>query len=84
MSQMSAYDTFTCLPRTRWQRSSHGDQQFWLTCITIWVQHLKMMGGNLHAVPRYSSRGSLHISQSLLGSLRRWTMMHTSTVLFGN
>ncbi|KAF6155384.1 hypothetical protein GIB67_019910, partial [Kingdonia uniflora] len=83
-AQMSAYGTLTCLPRTRWQRSSHGDQQFWPTCITILVQHLEMIGGNLHAVPRYSSRRSLHISQSLLGSPRRWTLTHASTVLVRN
>ncbi|KAF6146592.1 hypothetical protein GIB67_008878, partial [Kingdonia uniflora] len=83
-AQISAHGTFTCLPRTRWQRSSHGDQHFWPTCITIWVQHFEMMGGNLHVVPRYASRGSLHISQSLLGSPRRWTLTHMITVLVGN
>ncbi|KAF6172281.1 hypothetical protein GIB67_024903, partial [Kingdonia uniflora] len=84
MAQMSAHSTFTCLPRTRWQRSGHGDQQFWPTCITIWVYHLEMMGGNLHAVPPYSSHGSLHIFQSLLGSPRRWTLTYMSTVLVKN
>ncbi|KAF6138670.1 hypothetical protein GIB67_009864, partial [Kingdonia uniflora] len=69
---------------TRSRRSGHGDQQFWPTCITIWVQHLEMMGGKLHAVPRYSSRGSLYTSQSLLGSPRRWTPTHMSTVLDRN
>ncbi|KAF6149789.1 hypothetical protein GIB67_017522, partial [Kingdonia uniflora] len=82
--QMSVYGAFTCLPRTRWQRSGHGDKQFWPTCITIWVQHLEMMGCNLHVVPRYSSSGSLHISQSLLGSPRRWNLTHTSTVIVEN
>ncbi|KAF6141222.1 hypothetical protein GIB67_024306, partial [Kingdonia uniflora] len=82
--QMSAHATFTCLPRTSRQRIGHGDQQFWPTCIIIWVQHLEMMGGNLHVVPRYLSRRYLHISQSLLGSLRRLTLTHTSTVLVGN
>ncbi|KAF6135442.1 hypothetical protein GIB67_027316 [Kingdonia uniflora] len=47
---MSAHGTMTYLPRTRWQGSGHGDQQFWPTCITIWVQHLKMMGNNLHDI----------------------------------
>ncbi|KAF6156495.1 hypothetical protein GIB67_011296, partial [Kingdonia uniflora] len=68
----------------RWQRSDHGDQQFWHTCITIWVQYLEMMRDNSHAIPRYSSLGYLHISQSLVGSPRRWTPMHTSIVLVGN
>ncbi|KAF6159343.1 hypothetical protein GIB67_032114, partial [Kingdonia uniflora] len=67
-----------------WQRSGHGDQQFWPTCITIWVQHLEMMRDNSHAVPRHSSHGYLHISQSLVGFPRRWTPMHTSTVHVGN
>ncbi|KAF6155267.1 hypothetical protein GIB67_019793, partial [Kingdonia uniflora] len=31
-----------------------------------------------------TSRRYLHISQSLLGSPRRWTLTHTSTVLVGN
>ncbi|KAF6137509.1 hypothetical protein GIB67_031788, partial [Kingdonia uniflora] len=43
-----------------------------------------MMGGKLHVVPRYSSRESLHISQSLLGSPRRWTPTHMSTALVEN
>ncbi|KAF6161017.1 hypothetical protein GIB67_007658 [Kingdonia uniflora] len=42
-----------------WQRSGHGDQQFWLTCITIWVQHLEMMRDNSHAVPCYSRYGGI-------------------------
>ncbi|KAF6161734.1 hypothetical protein GIB67_009103, partial [Kingdonia uniflora] len=82
--QKSAHGTLTCLPRTRWKKSGHGYQQFWPTYITIWMQYLEMMGGNLHTVPRYSSRRSLHISQSMLGSPRRWTLTHASTVLVRN
>ncbi|KAF6135948.1 hypothetical protein GIB67_006840, partial [Kingdonia uniflora] len=48
------------------------------------VSHLEMMGGKLHAVPRYSSPRSLHISQNLLGSPRRWTPTHMSTALVEN
>ncbi|KAF6160213.1 hypothetical protein GIB67_016649 [Kingdonia uniflora] len=48
------------------------------------VQHLEMMGGNLHVVPHYSSHGYLYISQSLLGSPMRWTLTHTSIVLVRN
>ncbi|KAF6148076.1 hypothetical protein GIB67_024251, partial [Kingdonia uniflora] len=43
-----------------------------------------MMRDNSHVVPRYSSHGYLHISQSLVGFPRRWTLIHTSTVLVRN
>ncbi|KAF6144689.1 hypothetical protein GIB67_006181, partial [Kingdonia uniflora] len=43
-----------------------------------------MMQDNSHVVSRYSSHGYLHISQSLVGSPRRWTPMHTGTVLVRN
>ncbi|KAF6134571.1 hypothetical protein GIB67_022311, partial [Kingdonia uniflora] len=56
---MSGHGIWTCLPRTKRLRSGHGGQQFWRTCITISVQHLKMMGGNLHIVPPYSRGGSV-------------------------